>query len=252
MARSHVPRFGDWDSDNLPYTTYFENARKEKAGIRMNPNDPEENPEAFMCMRGGLEGNCHSQPVQVPLVVNSSKSTSADKHHIDGQSRQNTPNRSGSYDYQKTARSQSARSHRRMAAESGSENSYSDHSFLQSNHRSHTNSGQKKGRSGGSSFSASVSGHSRKGSGSYKVAGNEHHRTASIPKFGEWDETDPTSGEGYTAIFNKVKEEKQTPSNFPNVPPQPSNYSDHHHQRRRPSSSFYSKMCCWLFSRGSD
>lgn len=33
-----------------------------------------------------------------------------------------------------------------------------------------------------------------------------------VPKFGDWDETDPASAEGYTQIFNKVREEKQTGS----------------------------------------
>jgi RPM1-interacting protein 4 len=32
-----------------------------------------------------------------------------------------------------------------------------------------------------------------------------------VPKFGEWDK-DPSSAEGYTDIFNKVREEKQTGS----------------------------------------
>ncbi|KAM3289256.1 RPM1-interacting protein 4 isoform X1 [Capsicum chacoense] len=31
-----------------------------------------------------------------------------------------------------------------------------------------------------------------------------------VPKFGDWDENDPASAEGYTQIFNKVREEKQT------------------------------------------
>ncbi|KAL5773931.1 hypothetical protein ACOSP7_011488 [Xanthoceras sorbifolium] len=36
--------------------------------------------------------------------------------------------------------------------------------------------------------------------------------TASVPKFGAWDDTDPTSGEGFTVILNKVKEEKEIAS----------------------------------------
>lgn len=48
QQRSHVPKFGNWEGDNVPYTAYFENARKEKiGGVRINPNDPEQNPEAF-------------------------------------------------------------------------------------------------------------------------------------------------------------------------------------------------------------
>ncbi|XP_078166987.1 RPM1 interacting protein 4 [Carex rostrata] len=34
---------------------------------------------------------------------------------------------------------------------------------------------------------------------------------SALPKFGEWDK-DPSAAEGYTDIFNKVKEEKQTGS----------------------------------------
>lgn len=47
---SHVPKFGNWDADNnIPYSACFENARREKAGgFMMNPNDPMQNPEAFM------------------------------------------------------------------------------------------------------------------------------------------------------------------------------------------------------------
>ncbi|CAJ1962592.1 unnamed protein product [Sphenostylis stenocarpa] len=51
----HVPKFGNWDTDNVPYTAYFEHARREKGGVMMNPNDPFKNPEAFnhTCMRVG-------------------------------------------------------------------------------------------------------------------------------------------------------------------------------------------------------
>jgi hypothetical protein len=33
-------------------------------------------------------------------------------------------------------------------------------------------------------------------------------RGSAVPKFGEWDEKDPSTGEGFTDIFEKVKEEK--------------------------------------------
>ncbi|XVF75254.1 hypothetical protein PTKIN_Ptkin13bG0172900 [Pterospermum kingtungense] len=239
--RTHVPKFGDWDNDNLPYTTYFENARKEKAGTRMNPNDPEENPEAFMYMKGGLESNCVSQPVlEVPLAVDSNNSIS-----VDAQSRQKGPNRNGSYDdHKKSGRSRSHNRNRSMALESASEKSNSDHPFM---HR-RANSSQKNARAARrSSFSSSISTQSTRGSGRYQLDGNNHHRTASIPKFGEWDETDPKSGEGYSAIFNKVKEEKQATS----APPQPCNYSEYHGSKS-PTPSFCSKIFCCFFPHGSD
>ncbi|XP_020570895.1 uncharacterized protein LOC110018025 [Phalaenopsis equestris] len=47
MSSAHVPKFGNWDDKDIPYTRYFENALKyrEKG---FNPNDPQQNPEAFM------------------------------------------------------------------------------------------------------------------------------------------------------------------------------------------------------------
>ncbi|PKA56602.1 RPM1-interacting protein 4 [Apostasia shenzhenica] len=47
MTSAHVPKFGNWEDKDVPYTKYFENARKDRVG-GFNPNDPEENPEAFM------------------------------------------------------------------------------------------------------------------------------------------------------------------------------------------------------------
>jgi len=45
QQRTHVPKFGNWESnDNVPYTAYFDKARKGRTGTKMiNPNDPEEN-----------------------------------------------------------------------------------------------------------------------------------------------------------------------------------------------------------------
>ncbi|KAF6139478.1 hypothetical protein GIB67_034914 [Kingdonia uniflora] len=49
QQRSHVPKFGNWESeDNVPYTVYFDKARKGKTGGKMiNPNDPQDNPDEF-------------------------------------------------------------------------------------------------------------------------------------------------------------------------------------------------------------
>lgn len=47
QQRSHVPKFGNWESEeNVPYTAYFDKARKGRTGGKMiNPNDPQENPD---------------------------------------------------------------------------------------------------------------------------------------------------------------------------------------------------------------
>ena len=52
---------------------------------------------------------------------------------------------------------------------------------------------------------------------------------AAVPKFGDWDENNPSSADGYTHIFNKVREERQTgatarvpgPATDPNYPANP-------------------------------
>ena len=49
QQRSHVPKFGNWENEeNVPYTAYFDKARKGRGGPGtkvINPNDPEENPD---------------------------------------------------------------------------------------------------------------------------------------------------------------------------------------------------------------
>ena len=39
-------------------------------------------------------------------------------------------------------------------------------------------------------------------------------RGSAVPKFGDWD-SNPASADGYTHIFNKVREEKQTQAGKP-------------------------------------
>ncbi|XP_019259819.1 PREDICTED: RPM1-interacting protein 4-like [Nicotiana attenuata] len=150
---SHVPKFGNWDGDNVPYTAYFENARKGKGGKMINPNDPEENPEAF-AYRGYEDASINVSPAKTPLIE--------------------TPQ----YNY----------GHRRNPSDDLS-----------------------------------------------------NYSSASVPKFGAWDEKDPKSGEGFTVIFNKVKEEKQiAAAKFPIVQPQPNMPSSHKRNTK-------SKMFCCLF-----
>lgn len=44
-----------------------------------------------------------------------------------------------------------------------------------------------------------------------------------VPKFGDWDETDPASAEEYTQVFEKVREEKQSGAEkVPSMPTEPS------------------------------
>lgn len=221
--RSHVPKFGGWDKDNVPYTAYFDNARRGKSGVRMNPNDPEENPEAFMYASGGMEDD-------VDFASGAFEGTNSEKQSIGGLKGHNAHSMSPS-DHRKNAR------HNNLTSESGSEKSSSDHSLLQA---------QKTGLAVEGNKGLSSSRHSRQRSGRTHPFDHEgHHRAASIPKFGAWDETDPRSGEGFTVIFDRVKEEKQIASTtFPSVPTQPGSL------RNKGNSSSRSKFCCCCFPKG--
>ncbi|KAJ8557706.1 hypothetical protein K7X08_004472 [Anisodus acutangulus] len=57
---------------------------------------------------------------------------------------------------------------------------------------------------------------SRATPGRSKIKQETPDRGAAVPRFGEWDETDPQSADNYTHMFNKVREEKQgNPSGTP-------------------------------------
>ncbi|GJT16533.1 RPM1-interacting protein 4-like protein isoform X1 [Tanacetum coccineum] len=200
QQRSHIPKFGSWDADNVPYTTYFENARKDKgSGVMINPNDPEQNPEAFMAYGGG------SDDVSNDNIVNDEKNM---KH---GDKKSTT-----SIDFNRKG-------------------SNSDFSNVQQNYKSDRRKSSKS-RERISNFSppSPSPGPNRPRYG-YNRADDipvrefffEHnipsHRSASVPMFGAWDEKDPKSGEGFTVIFQKVKEEKHiAATKFPPIPQQPS------------------------------
>lgn len=61
---------------------------------------------------------------------------------------------------------------------------------------------------------------------------------AAVPKFGEWDENNPASADGFTHIFNKVREEKA--GKVPGTPPQPSYYD-----ARKPAGNDSAKVCLY-------
>ncbi|KAL5988046.1 EH domain-containing protein 1 [Asimina triloba] len=217
---AHVPKFGDWDDENVPYTAFFENARKDKApGTRMiNPNDPEQNPEAFMSMPGVLnhairdredpEKDLKGAKQQPKKQINGEEAAFQEDMKV-------PPHRFHSSDHKGSldSRKSSSQKSRRSESSSGS----SDHALMKSNRRAERSGQSRTSTEGGSSFSPPVE-QARLKSGNTR-ADRIPQKAASVPKFGSWDETDPTSGEGFTVIFNKVKEEKQIGSSrLPTIP----------------------------------
>jgi RPM1-interacting protein 4 len=65
--KAQVPKFGNWDNaGNVPYTLYFENARKGKGGKMINPNDPAENTEAYSSSVAAPSPNAGRPPTPSP------------------------------------------------------------------------------------------------------------------------------------------------------------------------------------------
>ncbi|XP_056172047.1 RPM1-interacting protein 4-like [Syzygium oleosum] len=98
-----------------------------------------------------------------------------------------------------------------------------------SHRRSFSNELKKKSFSAKKGFSPSVQRSSRpSGQGKRGRPVDDSHLGATpVPVFGDWDETDPKSGEGYTERFNRIKEEKENASiNSQPVLSIPINYSD--------------------------
>ncbi|KAI5599815.1 hypothetical protein POPTR_002G245400v4 [Populus trichocarpa] len=68
---------------------------------------------------------------------------------------------------------------------------------------------------------------------------------AAVPKFGDWDENNPSSADGYTHIFNKVREEKQIGEG--KMPGMPTESSNAYVRKQTPSDS--AKCCCFPWGR---
>ncbi|KAI4295976.1 hypothetical protein L6164_035969 [Bauhinia variegata] len=218
--QSHIPKFGNWDGDNVPYTAYFENARRDRTGsLMIKPNDP----EAFKTMsRGGSRKMDDSDTVKASPASNGHR-------------------RSGSI-----SRHRSRGSHGSFTAESAA-----------SEKISHTKRSMPKENSFVGSFSSTTSSIRRNKSRSYSSNDynnkNNDEAVTVIPKFGDWDERDAKSGEGFTMVFDQIKGERQNAlGHYPNgyVQSRLATSSNIQNQYGRPTSRI-SKYCCCLFSSES-
>lgn len=250
--RPVVPKFGNWESeDNVPYTVYFEKARKGKTGGKMiNPNDPQENPDMFPDSAQEPPAGARSAPEEMlggkaakpPTHERQSSRDSADPRQYHGAPPRNeTAGRRGSTGsaYQNRGGHGSG-SGRPSRASTGSEHSI-DRSPLHPQYQAKL---AGKGSSspaweGKNSYDSS---HGTPGRSRMKPVsrGDESpDKGAAVPRFGEWDENDPASADNYTHIFNKVREEKMsgTPNNITSDP----SYAN----RRKQNDRDKSKSSCF-------
>ncbi|KAF9604778.1 hypothetical protein IFM89_010319, partial [Coptis chinensis] len=244
-AFTKVPKFGNWENEqDVPYTQYFDKARKGKnAGKMINPNDPQDS----------LDVDAGTRPIQAPPFRNGvepdlqvGEGAQKPKHERrisreDGEYRRLTdsPARHDALG-RKTSEHHRVTSSEEIPKRSGRQSGGHDRSIERSPLHQHYQT-----RTGGRGSGVSSPSWERKSSeGSHGLAPNTPGRSrlrpgargdetpdkgAAVPKFGEWDENNPASADGFTHIFNKMREEKLTGSgNSATVPDEQQPYSGGH------------------------
>ncbi|CAI9107411.1 OLC1v1006759C2 [Oldenlandia corymbosa var. corymbosa] len=236
-ARPHVPQFGKWENqDNVPYTMAFDKARKGRGagGKMINPNDPQENPEMFANMRAGTAPPPARNRAQTPEAngrggpVKPLQEPRMGREDYGNPPRQFAPSpspaRNENFGSRKTTPGDSVNqqhsSHGSHLGRQPRQSAGSEYSFERSpmhpvyqaklgGRGSASPAWDGKNSINDSSHGASVAKSRMKQS---TRVDESPDRSAAVPRFGDWDESNPEGGD-YTGIFNKVREERnQTPS----------------------------------------
>ncbi|KAL6130355.1 hypothetical protein ACLB2K_068735 [Fragaria x ananassa] len=234
QKRPHVPKFGDWNNKagTILYTVVFDKARKGKLkdGVKiMNPNDPEENPETFTVIE---KKKVKEGPVKIkiPIVAGENGEYSLESETIAPQSSHIR-----------------SLSHRRHSFDEAELSVCSEKMSFKSNNSSHIQQRLRE-RSKKRSMDSLTK---RTGSTEH------HHKHSSIsdidmipmPKFRDWYERNPKSGEDFTYKFNKVKKEQKSISDMFSavLSSKPNNGLNANNFEK---TSSISKICCFhLFVR---
>lgn len=226
----NMPRFGDWETnDDVPYTVVFEKARHKKKDVKRTPSNPQQSPSTFSDNHSPVqatlfqsETNSGAPNGREALRTNHVRSSSREDGYLrtnsDSLQHRDTVNpkvstdsplhRHGSIDSvgtPKRATRQNVGSDRRI-----------EHSPLNANHQAKvpaqvsgmpSPAWERKGSTErGNNLASLTPGRSRLRPVTQSAETPDH--SAAVPKFGEWDESDPTSADGFTHVFNKVREEK--------------------------------------------
>ncbi|KAK3148769.1 hypothetical protein QOZ80_3AG0208400 [Eleusine coracana subsp. coracana] len=237
MAHQGVPKFGNWEEGDQPYTQYFENARKGKSpGRPVSQNDNKEDLEGFSKdppltkaspLRTGSDpmvqkpkderrANREDELRRQEATARKPYAESPNHRYGDNASYDNAVRRNGA---------ERSPLHPRQQARIANKGGVSSPSW------------ERRGSSEGNRGTAPTT----PGRSKMRPSGRGDEtpdRGSAVPKFGEWDEKDPSTGEGFTDIFEKVREEKQSgSSNAPVV------NSHAGHNRSNQSRKYESSGC---------
>jgi RPM1-interacting protein 4 len=239
QEKKEPPQFGEWEKNGVEYTDYFERASKGRNGARKNPNDIKDT-------------NPQEPKVQYAIVR-----PTTPKHFPDKNNNNNIIN-----DGVGRRATDSPRHHNHRQGDGPKRatrtNTGSDRSFEQSPLHAQA----RVARGGGGAVSSPS--WERKGGGSTESSGHggvvgpttpgRSRLRASVetsddggdtvPKFGDWDESDPSAAEGYTQVFEKIRDAKNSAGNLASTPTGSSN------ALKRGSANDTSKGCfCFPWGR---
>ncbi|KAG2306981.1 hypothetical protein Bca4012_084065 [Brassica carinata] len=201
--RSSVPKFGNWEhEEDVPYTAYFENANRGRApgDSVVNPNDP----EYYSDLQSPPPPPSRTKPDEIEPLRRSCE-------------RMRSPEQSKLKQIGDAAGPFKEADNKRQGR--ASQNISNDKSSL------HKNSYDGTGRSKPKPNLRAV---------------ESPEKVTVVPKFGDWDENNPASADGYTHIFNKVREERT--SNVSGSSGTPT-----HPRNNNPYTT--SRSCCFGFGR---
>ncbi|CAK7349383.1 unnamed protein product [Dovyalis caffra] len=245
-----VKRWVD-SEENVPYTAYFDKARKGRTGGKMiNPNDPQENPDLVSDYEAPDQApplGAKAQPEEAAGQGAVRRSQERRRSREEGDMKQYAQSPARYENMNRRASNElappryggrgpsSGETQRRPARNSGGSDNSMERSPLHNQARiSGRNSGAPSPSwEGKNSYDSS---HGTPGRSRLRPKGDESpEKGAAVPKFGDWDENNPSSADGYTHIFNKVREEKQIGEG--KVPGMPTESSYGYARKQTPSDS---------------
>ncbi|KAJ4968892.1 hypothetical protein NE237_015593 [Protea cynaroides] len=250
--RSSVPKFGNWESEeNIPYTVYFDKAMKGRAGGKMiNPNDPQDSDDPVQdpALRTGPEPEAAVIPgaVRSRHERQSSKEDGNPRRSTDSPARYDNVVGRTATDSQHQRYGDSRKTGRQSGASSIEQSPIHPHQARLSSKGSGVSSPsvERKGSSEHNhGLAPSTPGRSRLKPATR--ADETLEKGAAVPKFGDWDENNPSSADGYTHIFNQVREERQGGS--AKVPVMPTESSHNGYAKNKNDDS--TGACCFAWFR---
>ncbi|GAB4830241.1 hypothetical protein Ancab_040678 [Ancistrocladus abbreviatus] len=247
MDNSKVPKFGAWEGgEDVAYSTYFENARKNKTRGQMNPNEPQMNRDVLPRRDPPAHAShpaLKTEPKEPPTYEQRgfTKEGGDFRKGAHSLSRQDNSSQGSSKDQQVNQRS-GGRGSVETPHKLASQTAVSDSNFEKSPFHPRAAGRGSNGPPSfdGKSSSDSVSG--AQGRHRPKQGSQAPDKGPSVPEFGAWNKN-PAQAEGYTHVFDVVRQERRggtTPENI--------NQSSHqntpaHHTKNEPKQG---RCCPWF------